>query len=85
VCWKSLFGKNADALEKSAENENEYMIKEMDPVTNKFVSVPAELGKLNCAAYIAGIISGILEGTGHPAAVSAHTIEDGMVRSSGRT
>lgn len=78
VCWKSLFGKPADGLQKSAENENEYMISELQPITNKFISVPAEHGKsLNCAAYIAGIIAGILEGANQPARVTAHLVDNG--------
>lgn len=36
------------------------MIHENSPVTNTFVSVPAEMG-LNCAAFNAGIIAGILD------------------------
>jgi len=39
------------------------MIHENAPVTNAFVSVPADMGQLNCAAFIAGIIAGALEST----------------------
>lgn len=70
-----LFGKAADALERSTANENEYMIHELEPVTNKFISVPTDLGQLNCAAYIAGIIRGILKSSGFAANVTAHTVE----------
>lgn len=38
------------------------MIHEREPITNTFVSAPADMGQLNCAAYVAGIISGILNG-----------------------
>jgi hypothetical protein len=61
VAWKHLFGKAADNLERSTENEDEYMIHENSPVTNSFVSVPADMGHLNCAAFIAGIIAGMLD------------------------
>lgn len=61
-CWKALFGKVADSLERSTENENEYMIYETAPVTNQYISVPPDLGHLNCAAYIAGVVAGILHG-----------------------
>ena len=37
------------------------MIHESAPITNTFVSVPADLGQLNCACFIGGIIAGILE------------------------
>ncbi|OQR86897.1 trafficking protein particle complex subunit [Achlya hypogyna] len=77
VCWKTLFGKAADALERSTENENEYMIHELDPLTNKFISVPVDMGQLNCAAYIAGVIRGILDSAGFYSQVEAHTVEVG--------
>lgn len=75
TCWKALFGKPADALERSTENEDEYMIHELEPLTNKFISVPPDLGQLDCAAYIAGIVRGVLTSSGFPAQVSAHTVE----------
>lgn len=37
------------------------MIHENSPVTNAFVSVPSDMGHLNCAAFIAGIIAGMLD------------------------
>ena len=33
------------------------------PLTNKFISVPKEFGDLNCAAFIAGIVKGVLDST----------------------
>jgi hypothetical protein len=36
------------------------MIHENSPITNTFISVPGDLGQLDCAAYLAGIINGIL-------------------------
>ncbi len=36
------------------------MIHENAPITNTFVSVPSDMGQLNCASFIAGIIAGIL-------------------------
>ena len=32
-----------------------------DVLTNKFISVPKNLGQLNCAAFIAGIIAGVFD------------------------
>ena len=37
------------------------MIHESAPVTNTYVSVPADMGQLNCAAFLAGIIAGVLD------------------------
>lgn len=36
-------------------------IYDKDPLTNRFISIPREFGHLNCAAFIAGIINGILD------------------------
>lgn len=51
------------------------MIHELEPLTNKFISVPPDLGQLDCAAYSAGILRGILTGSGFPARVTAHSVE----------
>ena len=59
--WKQVFNKNADTLERAMEDEDESMIHESNPITNTFVSVPSDLGQLDCAAYIAGIIRGMLD------------------------
>eukprot|EP00164_Ancoracysta_twista_P007448 GFYU01010574.1.p1 GENE.GFYU01010574.1~~GFYU01010574.1.p1 ORF type:complete len:193 (+),score=29.43 GFYU01010574.1:142-720(+) len=70
--WQVLFGKKADPLTKSIENDDEYMITDKEPLVNKFVSVPREMGDLNCAAFVAGIVRGILNGADFPCRVSAH-------------
>ncbi len=59
--WLALFGKQADALEKSSEVANQYMIREEEPITNHFISMPKEYARVNVAAYIAGIIRGAME------------------------
>ncbi len=79
VVWKHLFNKAADNLERSMENQDEYMIHETTPVTNTFVSVPEDMGSFNCASFIAGIIAGVLDSALFPATVTAHLVskEDG--------
>jgi hypothetical protein len=37
------------------------MLSEKDPLVNRFISVPASFGHLNCAAFSAGIVRGALE------------------------
>jgi trafficking protein particle complex subunit 5 len=74
--WKFLFNKNADGLERSVDNEDEYMIYDNDALTNKFVSLPQDIGQLNCAAYLAGLISGILDSAKFNARVTAHLLDD---------
>ncbi|OWF47284.1 trafficking protein particle complex subunit 5-like [Mizuhopecten yessoensis] len=70
--WKTLFGKQADTLEHSNDDERTYYIIEAEHLVNKFISVPKDKGKLNCAAFTAGIIEAILNGANFPAKVTAH-------------
>lgn len=72
--WKSLFGKPADSLERSIDNADEFMIVDYEPLTSTYVSVPSDLGQLSVDAYMSGIISGVLEGAGFPARVTAHSV-----------
>eukprot|EP01114_Cavostelium_apophysatum_P009126 TRINITY_DN2219_c0_g1_i2.p1 TRINITY_DN2219_c0_g1~~TRINITY_DN2219_c0_g1_i2.p1 ORF type:complete len:109 (+),score=16.19 TRINITY_DN2219_c0_g1_i2:362-688(+) len=73
--WKVLFGKNADSLEKSTEQEDEYMINENAPLSvTKFISIPKDYAGLNCANLVAGIVEGILDAAEFPARVSAHSV-----------
>ncbi|CAJ0899908.1 13717_t:CDS:2 [Entrophospora sp. SA101] len=65
--WKTLFGKQADSLEKN-------MISDNDPVINKYISVPKEISHLNCNAFLAGIVEAILDGAQFPSRVTAHSV-----------
>jgi hypothetical protein len=40
------------------------MIHDEEALTNKYISVPTDLGQFDCGAYIAGIIRGILYSSG---------------------
>jgi len=75
--WKSLFGKVADGLEKSTDKDYEYYIYDREPITNKYISVPRDLGQLNVAAFIAGIVEGILTAANFSAEVTAHLTSSG--------
>lgn len=70
--WKALFGREADKLEHSNDDENTYYLMEKDPLVNRFISLPRDKSSLNCAVFIAGIIEAVLKGTGFPVKVSAH-------------
>lgn len=74
VLWRNLFGKTADTLEKSREANDEYMLIDNDPMINKFISVPREMQALNCAAFVAGIIEGCMDGSLFPCRVTAHSV-----------
>ena len=79
VLWKHLFSRPADALEKSSnpETPDEYMISDNEPLVNQYISVPKEMSQLNCAAFVAGIIEGVCDGSGFPARVTAHSVGKG--------
>jgi hypothetical protein len=72
--YRHLFGKAADGLEKSREHDDEYMLIDHDPVVNSYISVPKEMSQLNCAAFVAGIIEAVLDGSLFPCRVTAHSV-----------
>jgi hypothetical protein len=54
--WKLLFGAAADSLEKSVEEEDEFMIVERSPLVSHYISS----APCNCCAFVAGIVRGTL-------------------------
>ena len=72
VVWRNLFGRNATSLEKSVEAFDEYMIHETSPITNAYVHAPGGKGAVNVAAYLGGIIEGIIKGAGFGCCVETH-------------
>jgi len=71
--WKALFGKQADGLKKFTDAK--FYIEEQDPMVNKYISVPKDYGRLNCAAFVGGIIDGALEAAGFPSKVTVDYID----------
>lgn len=61
---QSFFGREADKLEHSNDDDSTYYIIEKEPLVNKFISVPKDKGNLNCAVFVGGIIEGILNSSG---------------------
>jgi hypothetical protein len=75
--WKALFGRPADALERSAASAAEYMISDNEPLVNAYISTPKEMSQLNTAAFVAGIVAGVCDGAGfRTVSVSAHWTGD---------
>ncbi|ESK85194.1 bet3 family protein [Moniliophthora roreri MCA 2997] len=70
--WRAVFGKPADAIEKSVENADEYMIVDNDPLIERHISVPKDLSQLSCSSFTAGIVEAALDGLCFPARVTAH-------------
>lgn len=56
-----------DAGATCMQADDEYMISDSDLFVNKFISVPKDMGQLNCAAFVAGIVRGVLDSAGFPA------------------
>lgn len=70
--WPLLFNKNNCVVEQHMDQENIYMIKEVEPnICNLYACLPRGQYHSNCAAFIAGIIQGLLEAAKFPAQVSA--------------
>jgi len=76
TCWTQLYGRTTDSLERSTERPDTYLISEKEPLPCKYASVPRDLGRLNLAAFNAGIIQGLLVGQGYECEVTAHFAQD---------
>lgn len=50
------------------------MIIDNEPLVNRYISVPRDMSQLNCAAFVAGIIEGVCDGSAFPARVTAHSV-----------
>lgn len=72
--WTMLFGKPADNLEKSQDNADEYMVIDNDPLFTRYAVPPKEFDQLNCNAFVAGIVEGVLDAAYFPCSVTAHTV-----------
>ncbi|EED81507.1 predicted protein [Postia placenta Mad-698-R] len=70
--WRAVFGRPADAIEKSVENADEYMIIDNDPPITRHISVPRDMSQLSCSSFTAGVVEAVLDGLGFPARVTAH-------------
>lgn len=72
--WLNLFDKEADSLEKSSDHNNQFMIIDTNPIMTKYIGLPKEYENLNCEAFVAGIIEGILDISYFKCEVSAHNV-----------
>ena len=73
VVWKMLFGSAAKdncSLEKSVDQDDEFMIVEKQPLVTTYISTRD--APCACAAFVAGIVRGVLDGAQFPARVTAH-------------
>ncbi|KAJ2222123.1 protein particle complex subunit [Coemansia sp. RSA 1722] len=74
VVWRALFDKQADSLERSTENDDEYMITDNEPAILKYISVPKEMASFSPGAFISGIVEAIAECCQCPARVTSHVV-----------
>ena len=65
--WKSIYGKEADSIEKNATDPLLYYIVEKDPIVNKFL--PKDRLDYTCAYLNVGIIDAILNESNFPCKV----------------
>ncbi|GAA5823813.1 hypothetical protein JCM11251_003306 [Rhodosporidiobolus azoricus] len=72
--YRYLFGRPADSLEKSTDNEDEYMVGDDDMIVTRGVEVPKEMSDLSCGALVAGIVEAVMDGAGFPSRVTAHSV-----------
>ncbi|KAH8917219.1 TRAPP I complex [Atractiella rhizophila] len=72
--YRHLFGRAADSLEKSTDNEDEYMLGDNNPTLTRSINVPREMSQLCCMAFVAGIVEAFMDGMGFPARVTAHNV-----------
>eukprot|EP00434_Breviolum_minutum_P026113 symbB.v1.2.023089.t1/scaffold2089.1/size89944/4 len=73
--WTRLFGHSAELL-KGQDHENEYMLNDKALLVNRFISVPRDLGDVNCGAFVAGMVEGMLCSAEFPGSATAHTVEE---------
>jgi hypothetical protein len=62
--YKALFLRPADGLERSTENEEQYMIYDNDPILTRSIEVPKDMNQLSCMALFAGVIEAVMDGWG---------------------
>ncbi|KAF1965664.1 trafficking protein-like protein particle complex subunit 5, partial [Bimuria novae-zelandiae CBS 107.79] len=73
--YRHLFGRPADALERSNEDPAQYLLFDNEPIVNTYISLPREMSNLNCAAFVAGIIEGVCDHAGFATeGVTAHSV-----------
>ncbi|CAE7284395.1 unnamed protein product [Symbiodinium sp. CCMP2456] len=73
--WKNLFGHSAE-LFKAETDDNSYYVNDKTLLVNRFISVPRDLGDVNCGAFVAGMVEGMLRSAEFPATVKAHNMPD---------
>jgi hypothetical protein len=54
--WLCVCVQPAESLERGTDNEDEYMISDQELLVNRFISVPRDMGQLNCGSYVSGIV-----------------------------
>ena len=79
--WKLLFGRQADGIEQSISDENEYRIIDINPVTNQFIASSSGDSQVggghpNCSNFLAGIIEGILNASRMYCKCRAHLVAE---------
>ena len=69
--WPVLFNNNNCSVEYHTEKDYIFMIKEENSLCNRYACLPKGMKNLNCSAFTAGIIEGMLNAAGFPSRVTA--------------
>lgn len=69
--WPVVFNKNKCVIERHTEKDYIYMIKEENSLCNRYACLQRGVKNINCSAFTAGIIEGMLNAAGFPARVTA--------------
>ncbi|KAH9927450.1 transporter particle subunit trs31 [Epithele typhae] len=72
--WRAVFGKPADAIEKSVENVDECTSLRSRRRARRSLTVPppSNMSTLSCSSFTAGVVEAVLDGLGFSARVTAH-------------
>eukprot|EP01130_Rhizamoeba_saxonica_P007386 TRINITY_DN2989_c0_g1_i1.p1 TRINITY_DN2989_c0_g1~~TRINITY_DN2989_c0_g1_i1.p1 ORF type:complete len:201 (-),score=32.04 TRINITY_DN2989_c0_g1_i1:79-681(-) len=82
--WRYLFGQSA-SVEIHVDIKGCYMITEEETIISKFISTTREYRNLNCAAFVGGLIEGLLDAAEFEAVVSTRSAPSNIARSSNKT
>jgi trafficking protein particle complex subunit 5 len=69
--WPIVFNKTIVAVEQHQNINNIFMIKEEASICNQYACLPRNQRHVNCSAFIAGVVEGILNAAEFPARVIA--------------
>lgn len=74
--WPCVFSKSIASVEQHAEYNHMYMLKEENSLCNRYVSLHRGQKTVNCSAFAAGLVEGLLNAAGFSSRVIAYYDND---------